>query len=140
MFSRQAITLYRLQKFNSALGLLNKIIENQEEPYIIISSVALKSAINKNYEEGLKAIKRIEGANIADAEGWYFYSIMYASLGDYMGAIRCLHEAVNRGYFNCPFMDTDPLLDPIREIPQFQRIIEKAKTSHLYFKEKLLKH
>jgi len=135
----QAVTLYRMQKFNSALELLNKIIENQEEPYIIASSLAIKAAINKNNEEGLKAVKIIEDANIADAEGWYFYSTMYASLGDYIGAIRCLKEAVKRGYFNYPFMNTDPLLDPMREIPQFQRILEKAKTGHLYFKEKLFK-
>ena len=135
----QAITLYRMHNFNKALELLNKIIKNQEEPYIIASSVALKSVINENIEEGLKAVKTLEDANVADAEGWYFYSTMYASLGDYKSAIRCLEEAVNRGYFNYPFMNKDPLLEPIRETPQFQKSLEKAKTGHLYFKEKFFK-
>jgi tetratricopeptide (TPR) repeat protein len=132
----QGITLYRMGKFDEALVYFDQIIKAKIEPYIVQSSIAFKSAILGNIEEGLKATRILEDANPVDSEGWYYWSGLYSALGDKKSALRCLQEAVDRGYYNYPLIISDPLLEPIRDNPEYDRIVTMARDKHLYFKEK----
>ncbi len=115
---------------------LDQVIKKQLEPYLVQSSIALKSAILGNIEEGLKATHILEDVNHADSEGWYYWSVLYAALEDGESALRCLQEAVDRGYYNYPLIISDALLEPIRDTPEFDSIATQARDKHLYFKEK----
>ena len=132
----QGITLYRMGKFDEALIYFDQVTEKQIEPYIYESGLAFKSVILGDIEEGLKATQVLEDSNAADSEGWYHWSVLYVALGDKESALRCLKQAVDRGYYNYPLIISDPLLEPIRENPEYDKIAITARVKHLYFKEK----
>lgn len=132
----QGITLFRMGEFPEAISYLDQVLEEESEPYMLHSCIAVKSAILGQIKEGIKAIQLLETANSPDSEGWYYWAVFYASLDNPEGAIRCLQEAVDRGYYNYTFMMLDPLLEEIRNDPRFIRISAIAKQRHLYFKEK----
>lgn len=132
----QGITLYHMGKFDEALIYFDQVTKRQIEPYIYESGIGFKSVILGDIEEGLKAVQVLEDSNAADSEGWYYWSVIYVALGDKESALRCLNEAVDRGYYNYPLIISDPLLEPIREDPEYDKIANTAREKHLYFKEK----
>ncbi|MCP4976660.1 MAG: hypothetical protein GY931_10900 [Maribacter sp.] len=132
----QGITLYRMGKFDEALHYFDQVTEKQIEPYIYESGIAFKSAILGDNEEGLRAVQDLVETNSADSEGWFYWSTMFMALGDTESALLCLNEAVDRGYYNYPLIISDPSLEPIRDNPEYERIINIARDKHLYFKEK----
>ena len=78
----------------------------------------------------------LEQAHPADAEIWFLIAEVYGLLGDAVSTARTLEEAVNRGYFNYPWMVSDSFFDRVRSAPEFQRVLEMAKVRHEAFKEK----
>ena len=132
----QGVTLFRKGDYKGAVELFDRVIERNNEPYILNFCIATKAFIEGDIETGLQATKRIEEANLGDSEGWYYLSTKYAILGDKSGSIRCLQKAVDKGYYNYTFMNTDPLLELIRGTQEFDQILEKTKEKHLYFKNK----
>ncbi len=91
--------------------------------------------IHGNTKEGLDATHKLEQANFADAETWYYTTVgFYALLGDRDGCIRTLRRTVDGGFFNYPFMLNDSYLDSMRADPEFQEILAIAKKKHLAFK------
>ena len=132
----QGITLFRKGDYKGAVELFDRVIERNNEPYILNFCIAIRAYINGDIAMGLKATKSIEEANLGDSEGWYYLSTTYAILGDKSGSIRCLQKAVDKGYYNYTFMNADPLLELIRENQEFKLVLKKAKEKHLYFKNK----
>jgi tetratricopeptide (TPR) repeat protein len=130
----QGITLYRKGDLKQALAYFDRTIQRQVEPYILNSSIAFKAMIEGDLERGLKAVKTLEDADITDIEGWYYWSVMYAILGDKEGGLRCLKKAVEGGYYNYPLIKEDPFLENLRGSPEYDAILEQAQERHLYFK------
>lgn len=132
----QGILLYRQGNKDQALEYFDRVISLEPEGLIAGWITGYKALIEGNIDEGLKATRKIEQANISDAEAWYHFAENYALLGDIEGCIRTLRRAVDGGYFNYPFMLTDSFLDSVRDEPEFQKIIEQAKEKHLAFKKR----
>lgn len=135
----QGIILYRRNKIKQAVEYFDRIISIEPEGSIALWVTGYKSLIEGNIEEGLKATRKLEQAKIPDAEASYHFAEIYALLGDKAGCIRTLQRAVDGGYFNYPFMLTDSFFDSVREEPEFQKVLEKAKEKHLAFKKKFFK-
>ena len=76
--------------------------------------------------------------NIRDPEFNYFRACDYAIFGDKKASLRLLNKAVDRGFFNYPFMLKDSSFDLMRNDPEFQKTLLKAKQKHELFKEKYL--
>ena len=132
----QGLTLFRQGKIVKAVEYFDRIIAMEPEGLMAGLVTGIKALIEDNINEGLKATRKIEQANIADAEAWYHFAENYALLGDKKGCIRTLQRAVDGGYYNYPFMLTDSFLDSIREEPEFQKILKITKKKHLAFKKK----
>ncbi len=132
----QGFTLIRMGREQEALYNLDQVIENESEPYMLYSCKAMKAMLLGNVSEGLEMVGVLEEANTSDSEGWYFWAVLHAGLNNPDGAIRCLREAVNRGYYNYPYMISDPFLEKIRNDNRFEDIAEESRMRHLYFKEK----
>jgi len=132
----QGIILFRQKKPEQAVEYFERAINMEEEKLWVLVSMAIKAYIEGDIKEGLIAVRKLEQANITDAEGWYYWAGLYALLGDSEGCIRALQIAVDRGYFNYPFMLTDFYLDSMRDNPEFQIILEQAKEKHLSFKKR----
>jgi hypothetical protein len=75
--------------------------------------------------------------NNGDAEAWFHFAENYGILGDKDGCVRALQRAVDGGFFNYPFLATDSFLDPVRDDPDFQRILKIAREKHEAFKKRL---
>jgi TolB-like protein/Tfp pilus assembly protein PilF len=132
----QGIILYRRGKIEQVVEYFDRSIAIEPEGLIAGWVMGFKALIKGNINEGLKATRKIEQANIADSEAWYHFAENYALLGDKKGCIRTLQRAVDGGYFNYPFMLTDSFFDSVRDDLEFQKILELAKKKHLAFKKK----
>ena len=54
-------------------------------------------------------------------------------LADYDGGLHMLN---NLGFYPYPALQIDPILDSLRDNPEFQRIMQKARRQHEAFKAK----
>jgi TolB-like protein/Tfp pilus assembly protein PilF len=133
----QGATLFRQGNPELAIEYFRRVIAMEHEKLWGLATSAIKAFIEGNINEGIIAMRKLEKANIADAESWYYWASNYALLGDRAGCIRALQRAVDGGYFNYPFMLNDFYLDSIRNDPEFQIILEKAKEKHIAFRKKL---
>jgi len=97
---------------------------------------ALGAYVEGDTAKGLTAGRTFENADVVDGEAWYAQAGIYGLLGDKEGSLRCLDRAVDNGYFNYPFMLTDPFLNSVRDDPAFQNILKTAKIKHERFKKK----
>jgi len=69
-----------------------------------------------------------------DPQTSYFMADIHALAGRPEPALRWLNNAVQRGFCNHPFMVThDPLLEGIRDEPEFERISDRVKEEWLSF-------
>ncbi|MCK5400192.1 MAG: hypothetical protein KAJ28_01035 [Flavobacteriaceae bacterium] len=130
----QGITLWRQGKLKQAMDYFERVIEMDTAPYLKSYAIAARAALQGNIEDGLIACKTLEDANTADGEAWYYLATTYAKLEDSESCIRCIGIAVDNGYYNYPFMITDPFLDLVRDDPRLNQILEQAKQRHIYFK------
>lgn len=135
----QGVILFRQGKREKAVEYFDRVISMEPEGLMAGWVTGIKALIEDNVDEGLKATRNLEQANISDAEAWYHFAENYALLGDIEGCIRTLRRAVDGGYFNYPFMRTDPFLDSVRDEPEFQKILLEAKEKHLAFKKRFFK-
>jgi len=136
IFEMQGLAHHKLGKNTEAVECLNRVINLDPNAGETIFTRSAKAFIEGNPEEALSYAIQFEQFQIADAEAWYFKSFLYGMQGDKEGCIRCLRKAVDSGFFNYPLMSTDSYLDPAREDPEFQKVLQKAKEKHLAFKER----
>ena len=132
----QGLAYFNLGMNTEALDCFNRVIRIDPGNRPAISSSLVKAFIEDDIHEGLSHAARYEQFDFTDAEAWYFISFLYGMLGDVEGCVRCLKRAVDGGFFNYPLMSKDPNLDPAREDPEFQKVLQQAKEKHLAFKER----
>jgi len=134
IFFYQGQALFMQGNQKQAVEYMDKAISLEPDGAMALIVNGIKASIKGNKKEGLAAMLKFEELNLADAEAWYFNSVYYGLLGDNESCIRCLQKAVDKGFFNYPCMVNDFFLDSLRDDPEFQEILEKAKEKHLAFK------
>ncbi|MEN8203950.1 MAG: tetratricopeptide repeat protein [Bacteroidota bacterium] len=137
IIGEQGAAFLRQGKQKKAIEYFNRSLELDPTGMQGLWVTGMKASITGDIEAGLEATRRFEEANILDAEAWYHFAGNYGLLGDKAGCIRCLQKAVDRGFFNYPFMQTDPFLDAVREDAEFQQILQEAKEKHEAFRKKI---
>jgi hypothetical protein len=87
-------------------------------------------------------VARLEGRSVAALLGWledlytedgevhYWLTQTHAFAGDLDRATVRLRQAVVGGYFNSPYMQSDPLTVSLRELPEAASLIDAAKHRH----------
>jgi hypothetical protein len=65
---------------------------------------------------------------VHDPEMNYFAAAHLAYIGESRAALRLLRAAVEGGYCAYPAVDSDPLLAPLRQSPEFAAIRSLART------------
>lgn len=81
-------------------------------------------------------MQEYERANPQDGETWFLIAENYALLDDTDGCVKALKKTIELGFFNYPFMLKDSFLDPVRDHPEFQKVLALAKEKHEAFKMK----
>ena len=112
------------------------------EPSLLPADVgkALSYSIHHEDARGLKLLHetedRIEEQGVTDAEGIYKVAQAYAVLGDKASALHMLRHSIGGGFFCYPYFVRDPLLQNIRNEPEFQTLMNEASQRHEQFKAK----
>jgi hypothetical protein len=55
-------------------------------------------------------------------------------LGEKASALRVLRRSIESGFFSYPYIAADPLLESVRDEPEFARLLTMAKERHEAFK------
>lgn len=99
---------------------------------------ALSYSIKQKNTEGVKFLKvtesKIQESGVSDAELLYKVAQAYAVLGDKASALHMLHHSVEGGFFCYPYFVRDPLLQSLRNDPEFQSLMGQALQRHSQFK------
>lgn len=132
----EGLALSKLGRKMEAIACFDRVIELDPDSRQAIVSKGTKAFLEGNFEEGLSHSRNYEQHQSADGEAWYFNCFLYGMMGDTDGCTRCLDKAIDEGFFNYPLMSTDSYLDSVREDPEFQKVLQKAKEKHLAFKER----
>jgi DNA-binding winged helix-turn-helix (wHTH) protein/TolB-like protein/Tfp pilus assembly protein PilF len=80
--------------------------------------------------------KKIAERGVADPEAIYKIAQAYSVLGDKSSALRVLRRSVEGGFFSYPYLASDPLLNSVRNEPEFAEIQNTARGRHEAFKAK----
>jgi tetratricopeptide (TPR) repeat protein len=98
---------------------------------------ALSFSIRRQNLQGLGILKdvedRITQRSVGDPEATYKIAQAFAVLGDVPSSVRVLERSINRGFFPYPYLASDPLLEPLRKRPDFDRLMAVARDRHLAF-------
>jgi serine/threonine protein kinase/Tfp pilus assembly protein PilF len=138
--SWHGIVLLHLKKYDAAKDYFEKAVSIEPEGIFGIWSNSMLCFITKETEKGLKALKALEGSETYDAEQLYLFANVYGLYGEKKDCIRLLDKCIEDGFFNYQVISTDPFLDPVRDDPDFQKILSKAKSKHENFKKMLIKN
>ena len=129
---------FQLKRFTLA----KKHFENaiREEPGGLREHVSRAhiAFIDGDTEAGLIAVHQVEQTNIADAEAVYYAASFYGLLGDKIRCIQTLAKAVDGGYFNYQFIESNNFFDSVRAETSYKTIIAKAKQKSSNFRQKYL--
>jgi DNA-binding winged helix-turn-helix (wHTH) protein/TolB-like protein/Tfp pilus assembly protein PilF len=100
---------------------------------------ALSESIGHRDSEGLEILRslesKIEERGVGDPEAMYKIAQAYIALGDKASALRTLRLSIENGFFCYPYFTTDPLLDGLRNEPEFSTLLNMAQLRHEAFKK-----
>jgi len=85
--------------------------------------------------EWITRIRKLQ-ETIVDPEALYLWSLISVLLGDEKRGLNMLNKAVDMGYFPYRAFEIDPFLDNVKDNPEFQRIVDKARSKHEAFNAK----
>jgi DNA-binding winged helix-turn-helix (wHTH) protein/TolB-like protein len=100
---------------------------------------ALSDSIGHRDAEGLGILRglesKIEERGVGDPEAMYKIAQAYIALGDKASALRTLRLSIENGFFCYPYFTTDPLLDGLRNEPEFATLLNMAHLRHEAFQK-----
>jgi len=101
---------------------------------------AFSDAIAHRDSVGLGILRSLENKigerGVGDPEAMYKIAQAYAILGDKASALRTLSRSIEDGFFCYPYFTTDPLLNGLRNEPEFTGLLNLAHQRHEAFRSK----
>lgn len=130
---------YHLENYQEAAQLFDQAYELA--PTSIFGQIgrALSLSIGGKTAEGIALMKsceeRISEKGVHDGEAMYKIAQVYAMLGEREAALRMLQHSIESGFFCYPYFVKDKLLDNIRNLAEFQKLLDLARTRHEKFRK-----
>ncbi len=101
---------------------------------------AFSDSIAHRDAEGLEILRGLENIigerGVGDPEAMYKISQAYSVLGDKTSALRVLRRSIESGFFCYPYFTTDPLLNGLRNEPEFTSFLTVARQRHEAFRSR----
>ncbi len=101
---------------------------------------AFSDSIRHREPDGLAILrsleKKIDERGVGDPEATYKIAQAYATLGDKVSALRALRDSVDGGFFAYSYIAADPLLNPLRNDPEFTAILNTSFQRYQAFRSK----
>jgi len=135
-YSHRGEIYLRLGQREKAIDDFNKVFNLAESGIVVLWSKGMKAYLENDTDMGLMAAKEWEQSNPTDGETWYHIGSLYGLHKDSAGCVRSLKKAVEGGFFNYPYMQTDMFLDAVRDFPGFKAVLLLAKEKHDAFRAK----
>jgi TolB-like protein/tetratricopeptide (TPR) repeat protein len=89
---------------------------------------SLRAVVDRQGDAGRAAVAQaLNHRAFRDPEGWFYWSLALVGVGDNEGAVSLLARSVDAG-LHCPrALEINPVLAPLRPLPEFQAILERAR-------------
>ena len=128
---------YYEKDLERAVNDFNRAYELEPTLYAQIGK-AISDSIVHRQADGLEILRGLESKikerGVGDPEAAYKIAQAYAVLGDRISAMRVLRMSVESGFFSYPYLSRDPLLNDLRDEPDFDQILQIARKHHEAFK------
>ncbi len=135
--SWRGMTYIRMNSFDKARPELQKALDIDPESTLGKWCRPMLSYVNGEiWNDKMKHETLAIQETIEDPEAIYLWSLLNVMHQDYDGFLSLYEKAIDLGYYPYPSFLIDPLLDPMRDNIEFQRITQKAKRKHEAFKER----
>ena len=110
----------------AALRTLEEKIKTRMRDFMM----AARTMIEGDAAGSVAAVRRIVASEFRDPEGLFYLTRHLAHLNQIDEALELFKRAVGGGIFCYPAMSNDPWLDPIRDRPEFMKLLETAEQQH----------
>lgn len=114
-----------LGMYNEALALLEETLKtNPPDQYSIFYTAYANAKLGRKSEAeaGLSKLRELEKTESVDA---YNFAEIYLALGDKERALAELEKNFEQRGFYMPYLQVDPLLDPLRDDPRFKSLVKR---------------
>jgi eukaryotic-like serine/threonine-protein kinase len=91
---------------------------------------AVRAVLEGRRDEAIAAIQGIVSSGFRDAEGLYYLGRQLAYVGAADEAVAVLDRATAAGFFCYPLLASDEWLDPLRRMPNFVTVLDRARQEH----------
>jgi DNA-binding winged helix-turn-helix (wHTH) protein/tetratricopeptide (TPR) repeat protein len=92
--------------------------------------VAARCLIEGNRADSLAAVNRVLSSDFSDPEGLYYLARHLAHLNEVNRSLETFRRVVDGGYFCYPAMAADEWLAPLRQEPEFKKLLATARSRH----------
>lgn len=136
----RALNLFLTNKKQSAVSLLEVINNRNANGLFDQFARALLYSLKQQNNEGIKVLNQIveqrQRQGHSDGEMTYKIAQLYAISKDQKQALQQLELSLKQGFFPFQYWLRDPAMDELKELPEFEKLVEKAKQRHLAFARK----
>ena len=126
----QAMPYIYLNQTDEAIVYLESVIDNHKTGTWVLISKAYLSLLKGELIDGLEHVNNLERMGITDSEMKYRLVHFYVMLNDETKALNALEKAIDAGFFNYSYIESDPLTKLIHNNPRFKQIVDKSKLRH----------
>ncbi len=131
----EGVIHYYAKDFDGAAALFDASWDADDQSVWSTFGRAYAAAARDDVAQVLQITDRLESRTIVDGERRYRLAHFYALVGERDAALRNLEAAIESGFFNYPYISTDPLLESVRETPDFAALLERVEIRHTAFKQ-----
>ena len=110
----------------AALRTLEEKIKTRMRDFMM----AARTMIEGDAAGSVAAVRRIVASEFRDSEGLFYLTRHLAHLNQIDEALELFERVVGGGIFCYPAMSNDPWLDPIRDRPEFMKLLETAEQQY----------
>ncbi|HEV2912077.1 MAG TPA: protein kinase [Pyrinomonadaceae bacterium] len=122
----RATTLFRRGQPESAVELLNEVLESHPEMEGIRPHLAMAlSAMGRHEEARAQLTDRVKEIAEADHDVPYWLASAYAMEGMADEAFQWLERAISLGNENKPWFESNPIWERLRADPRFQKLMQR---------------
>lgn len=130
---------YHQRKLDEAAKDFDRAYQDDSTLYTGIGK-AFADSIAKKRSDGVQILQELESEiqqrGVGDPEASYKIAEGYAVLGDKTSGIRMFRSSIEAGFFSYPYFLRDPLLNNLRDLTEFPRLMNVARERHEAFRKK----
>ena len=117
------------------IDFLRKLEESNPHPGVRIITAVYRLAMEHAGEALLPKLKEMSDSGFGDPEGYFLLASFVARDGVAEGALATLERAVSGGFYCPTALRDDPYFDPIRNRPEFSKLLVQAEVGHARARE-----